>query len=319
MLKYASNGKEILVMTADGPDHFGDAFSEDSASQIADALNTIHNMPTPFDYISEARLTCSPSWHGEKVSKVNFVKILNGAIEAANQLDKVKKTLFYGRDNNLDPLEGQASVARLPEVFGLNAHIETHVDVMHGIIGLFTEAGELLEAMRSAINENRPFDFVNLKEEVGDSFWYQAIIAFRSGFSFEDAMRVNIAKLRARFPDAFTEFDANNRELGVERAILEGGNVGVSLGVDPVLDVDQPGEFVSIPAARFEEIKHLLEAGTQAHGDEFYGPILNILDGQPLPAPLDITDQALPLHHRTARMEGERNLDGDAIEAQKPR
>lgn len=226
-----------------------------------------------FDYIAEARLTCSPAWHGAKVSKANFAQRLNAAIDAANRLDQVKKTLFYGRDNNLDPVEGQASVESLPEAFGMNAHAPTHIDIMHGIIGLFTEAGELLEAMRDAINEGRPFDFVNLKEEVGDGFWYQAIIASRSGFTFDEAMRVNIAKLRARFPDRFTEFDANNRNLVGEREILEGGSLGVSLGVDPVVDVD---------------------------------------------AGRDIADQALPLHHRQRRFEGERNLDGDAIEAQKP-
>ena len=35
-------------------------------------------------------------------------------------------------------------------------------------------------------------------------------------------MTKNIEKLRARYPEKFTEFDAQNRNLVVEREILEG-------------------------------------------------------------------------------------------------
>ena len=42
-----------------------------------------------------------------------------------------------------------------------------------------------------------------------------------SGTSIEKARETNIAKLRARYGDKFTEFDALNRDLDVERKILE--------------------------------------------------------------------------------------------------
>jgi len=238
-----------------------DASREAAANIMADEPLAL--LPA-YDYISEARVTLSPSWHGEKVSRANFVERLNAAIDAANRLDMVKKTLFYGRDNNLDGALGQANLRGLPHMIGgdgtpaLAANVESNVNIIHGIIGAFTEAGELLEAMRTAINSGQPFDKVNLKEEVGDLFWYLAVIAHECGFNFEGAQRVNIAKLRARFPDAFTEHDANNRNLGVERQVLEAG------------------------------------------------------------VPRDIAEQALPAHYRTRRMDGERNLDGNAIEAQKP-
>ena len=208
-----------------------------------------------FDYVNEATLTLSSQFHGELVSEANFTKAINGAIEAVTQLDKVKKTIFYGRDNNLNPVDGQKDVSDLPaRLVEANSAIENGLTIeeaenyIHGVIGIATEAGELLEALRDAINGNA-IDRVNIKEEIGDAKWYMAILAKVARFVWGDDERVNIAKLRARFPDKFTEYDAVNRNLDNERAILETN---------------------------------------------------------------------LPISQRTARMEGERNLDGEALEAQKP-
>lgn len=178
-------------------------------------------MQPPMNYILEALVTLSPSWHGDKVAKHNFVHAMNEAIGAANQLDKIKKTLFYGKDNNLQPRDGQAGIGDLPALFGDNQ--TKFANIIHAIIGIFTESGELLEALKDGYN-GKPFDFVNAKEETGDLFWYMAILAHECGFTFEQAQETNIAKLRARFPNKFDEFDANNRNLAGERLILEQTN-----------------------------------------------------------------------------------------------
>ncbi len=181
-------------------------------------------LANPFDYVAEARLTLSPSWHGKKVARFAFVERLNSAIRAAKAMDEVKKTLFYGKDNGLGPVtDTGVSVERLPFAFG-DVSAERATNIIHAIIGVFTEAGEMLEALRDSLNFGEPIDKVNLKEETGDLFWYLAILAHECNFTFDEAQRVNIAKLRARFPDKFTEHDANNRNLGVEREILETPN-----------------------------------------------------------------------------------------------
>lgn len=128
----------------------------------------------------------------------------------------MKKTLFYGRDNNLEPVEGQNTSTDTIE------RVQGGANTVHGIIGIFTEAGELLEALRNAYNENILIDATNIKEELGDLFWYVAILCKEFGFTFDDIMKVNIGKLRARYPDKFTEHDAENRNLVAERGILEG-------------------------------------------------------------------------------------------------
>ena len=65
-------------------------------------------------------------------------------------------------------------------------------------------------------------DLVNVKEEIGDLLWYIAIMLNVLDTDFETVMRTNIAKLKARYPDKFTEEKATHRDLNKERQILEG-------------------------------------------------------------------------------------------------
>ena len=179
-----------------------------------------------FDYVAEANLTLSNKFHGELVVKFDFNNTLDDCIESLKKLDKIKKALFYGRDPGWGGV-GLATVADLPEkLVASNAAIEGGLtrqeaeNFIHGIVGIATEAGELLEALSFALDGNA-IDRVNIKEEVGDIKWYAAILAKVAQFTWGDDERVNIAKLRARFPNAFTEHDAQNRNLSVERQILE--------------------------------------------------------------------------------------------------
>jgi NTP pyrophosphatase (non-canonical NTP hydrolase) len=211
MTKFSTNGKEVMR----GKTHIADGASPDAAEIIAQALN--ERSP---NFIEDALKTCSPNWYGLKVAKAHFVHVLNDCIRAANQLDKIKKTLFYGRDNNLDPALGAAHIKNLPFMLGYDEPAIA-VDLIHGILGKFTEAGELLEALKKALNADEALDFVNLEEEIGDGFWYDAIILNRTGGTFEEVQARIIRKLKARFPDKFTNEDANERNLAAERAILE--------------------------------------------------------------------------------------------------
>lgn len=48
--------------------------------------------------------------------------------------------------------------------------------VLHGVIGICTEVGELQEGLGTQILQERKVNIVNLKEEIGDIFWYMAIL-----------------------------------------------------------------------------------------------------------------------------------------------
>jgi NTP pyrophosphatase (non-canonical NTP hydrolase) len=96
------------------------------------------------------------------------------------------------------------------------------IRVLHASMGIATEAGELLDALKKHVFYGNDIDVVNLLEEHGDILWYAAILADAVGFSFEDSFEKNIAKLRARYPLQFDELRAAQRDLARERRILEG-------------------------------------------------------------------------------------------------
>src|SRR5262249_12605893 len=96
------------------------------------------------------------------------------------------------------------------------------VRLLHAMIGLCTESGEIQDQLKKHIFYGKPIDTTNLVEEMGDLFWYLGIMANTLGVSFEEIMAKNNAKLRARYGDKFTETAALNRNLNAERNILEG-------------------------------------------------------------------------------------------------
>ena len=99
---------------------------------------------------------------------------------------------------------------------------DAQLDLLHAAMGLCTESGEFMNAMKRWIYYNKPPDRNNLIEEIGDVFWYCALAAEALGVSFEEIQTRNTAKLKARYPEGFSHTDALNRDLPSELAALEG-------------------------------------------------------------------------------------------------
>ena len=97
-------------------------------------------------------------------------------------------------------------------------------EIIHAAMGISTEANEILDAVKKTLFYGKPLDKVNLKEEMGDCFWYLALLANELGVSFEEVMETNIAKLKARYPDKYTDELAINRNVEVEYEILKKDN-----------------------------------------------------------------------------------------------
>lgn len=184
------------------------------------------NEPKVFDYIEEAHVTASDKYYGERIPLNHFKQVVGEAIKALNKLDAIKKALFYGRNTGIPaPVpEKDKTLKQAPYWISDNSEEDqAATNVIHAIIGKATEAGELLEALAATIVEGETFDAVNAIEEVGDGFWYDALLLKALKSNFGEAQSINIEKLRARFPNAFTEYDANNRDLFEERKILSKG------------------------------------------------------------------------------------------------
>lgn len=191
------------------------------------------------NFIPDAMRTCSPGFHGDKVEIGQLIAAMREFVSAANRLDRIKKALFYGRDyienpsrpsvTSAAPLDNSSRfVSALMRDHEVPAYQTVFEQLVHGIVGVATESGEMIEALIDAYLLGKPVDFVNLREEGGDNLWYLAIyfdaLSNLTGepCDFETEERRVIAKLRERFPTKFTEHAANNRDLDAERAVLEG-------------------------------------------------------------------------------------------------
>lgn len=101
----------------------------------------------------------------------------------------------------------------------LNSKLE---DNIHMILGMQTESAELSDVFKKNLAYGKEIDWVNIKEEIGDQMWYIANICNINNWNLEDILETNIKKLEARYPDKFNQDKAVNRNLEVEREILEG-------------------------------------------------------------------------------------------------
>jgi hypothetical protein len=101
----------------------------------------------------------------------------------------------------------------------------------HGILGKADEAGELITLLKAAKFYKRPIDMVNLKEELGDDWWYFTLLIDEIANIeertreqvFDEILTMNRMKLEARYKDnQYSDEQANERDLDKERAALEG-------------------------------------------------------------------------------------------------
>lgn len=166
-------------------------------------------------YLRESARTASTQFHTEIVNAQSLARSLQAAIAAGQNADQIKKSLFYGKalNDNHPALVGENTEDFSPS--------RVDSDILHAALGLFTESGELLEAIFAAMSGKQDLDVVNLREEVGDAEWYLAMLYRALQTDPETVKATNIAKLRKRFPNKFTSNDAINRDLIGERHILE--------------------------------------------------------------------------------------------------
>jgi NTP pyrophosphatase (non-canonical NTP hydrolase) len=98
---------------------------------------------------------------------------------------------------------------------------DNELDILHGAIGLSTEAGELLDACKKMLFYGRPLDRLNVIEELGDIEWYLELIRAALGVTREQVIDANKKKLRVRYGGTWTAEAAANRDVAAEREAME--------------------------------------------------------------------------------------------------
>lgn len=160
-------------------------------------------------------------------------------------LDCYKKSIFYNKDTKykekyrqllcelkdavqaLDYYNKENPSGDMQKELVTTLDNQTDIRLFHGMLGIMTESSEMAGILFDLL-VNGKIDTVNLLEEMADgaggtNSWYGAIIV--------DALKVDphlpminvINKLRARYPERYSDHLAENRNLDAERKELENG------------------------------------------------------------------------------------------------
>jgi NTP pyrophosphatase (non-canonical NTP hydrolase) len=78
-------------------------------------------------------------------------------------------------------------------------------------LGIAGESGEVADHIKKLVGHGHEFDIPKIREELGDVLWYIAAIAHVLDMDLEDIANENVAKLRARYPEGFSEEASRNR------------------------------------------------------------------------------------------------------------
>lgn len=81
--------------------------------------------------------------------------------------------------------------------------------------GLTGETGELIDHIKKHLFHGHPIDTDYAKKELGDTLWYVAALCTELNLSLGEVAEMNIDKLKARYPNGFSEQDSIDRVMEV--------------------------------------------------------------------------------------------------------
>lgn len=213
---YSNFGKQVLHVEGDTQTHIAEASDGEKAHFLATAANAYSD----FDYMAEADKTCSIVFNPQNVEQASFVRTLALISELCDQLNVAKKLLFRGKSCEEVGRAQPALADSLAVEFDRANPFPGEIDILHGIVGVITEAGEMADLLLNRLKTGE-FDRVNALEECGDVQWYIVRQLRGMGATLELMQRSNIDKLHGRHGEAFDVFRDANRDLSAERKRLE--------------------------------------------------------------------------------------------------
>ena len=92
----------------------------------------------------------------------------------------------------------------------MKVYPEKHA-VVYPALGLVGEAGEISEKVKKWLRGDRELDKEGLLKELGDPLWYIASLADDLGFTLQDVVDANVAKLSSRKERNVIHGEGDNR------------------------------------------------------------------------------------------------------------
>ena len=129
--------------------------------------------------------------------------------------------------------------------------------LLHSVLGLMGELGELASALQRWLYYNKELDVVNIVEEFGDAEWYISQGCRAVNATLEDVMKANLNKLKFRYPERYTDFHAaeENRDRSGERK-----EIGREFKYDPLKDQVSNVNVVFEKTMSTDEINAVLDS-----------------------------------------------------------
>lgn len=84
-------------------------------------------------------------------------------------------------------------------------------NLLNGALGLAGEVGEVVDMIKKHKFHGHYLDKNEVVKELGDIIWYCTLLSSVLGVKLESVMRLNIEKLKNRYPDGFSEEASRNR------------------------------------------------------------------------------------------------------------
>ena len=95
----------------------------------------------------------------------------------------------------------------------INHNLSYNAMTRHALFGLCGEVGEL-HSLYQKVYQGHALDLEHAKKECGDCLWMIAELCTANGWKLEEVAQMNIDKLKARFPEGFSEEKSLNRAEG---------------------------------------------------------------------------------------------------------
>lgn len=95
-----------------------------------------------------------------------------------------------------------------------NKELSKEDHLLNGVLGLVGESGEIADLIKKNRMQGHKMDIEHIAKELGDVCWYIAETATAIGCDMETIMKMNIEKLKKRYPDGFSAERSQHREAG---------------------------------------------------------------------------------------------------------
>ncbi len=131
-------------------------------------------------------------------------RFFNFSISKLKDVAVVSKldAIYLNIDNKDDRSIDFAAYMKFAEdCFNENNMPDEKLDILHTMIGLSGEIGEIQEHIKKWIFHGKPLDKTKLLNEFGDSLWYQANALRLLGLDLSSVLTANHIKLTTRYPN----------------------------------------------------------------------------------------------------------------------